>query len=100
MNADYKVAVIEDEPSIRILYQTKLELEGFVVQTAADGLSGMELVESFQPHLALLDLRMPGMNGDEMLQHAVSGRRAGTRRITHQIKETWVYCQPWRMMDI
>jgi DNA-binding response OmpR family regulator len=68
MNADYKVAVIEDEPSIRILYQTKLELEGFVVQTAADGLSGMELVESFQPHLALLDLRMPGMNGDEMLQ--------------------------------
>ena len=72
MNADYKIAVIEDEPSIRDLYQTKLELEGFVVRTAIDGASGLALIESFQPHLMLLDLRMPDMNGDEMLQHVRS----------------------------
>jgi two-component system OmpR family response regulator len=68
MNADYKIAVIEDEPSIRDLYQTRLELEGFEVRTANDGVSGLQLTEEFQPHLILLDLRMPEMNGDEMLQ--------------------------------
>jgi DNA-binding response OmpR family regulator len=67
MNADYKIAVIEDEPSIRLLYQTKLELDGFVVQTATNGIEGLELIETFQPHLILLDIRMPEMTGDEML---------------------------------
>lgn len=67
MNADFKIAVIEDEPSIRNLYQTKLELEGFEVATATDGNEGLQLVESFQPHLMLLDLMMPEMNGEEML---------------------------------
>lgn len=67
MNASYKIAVIEDEPSIRRLYQTKLELEGFTVQTASNGVEGLVLVETFQPHLLLLDIRMPQMCGDEML---------------------------------
>lgn len=65
----YKIAVIEDEPSIRNLYQTKLELEGFVVQTACNGVEGLALIESFQPDLMLLDIRMPEMTGDEMLMH-------------------------------
>ena len=65
----YKIAVIEDEPSIRNLYETKLNLDGFQVQTAKNGLEGLELVQTFQPHLLLLDLMMPEMNGDEMLRH-------------------------------
>ncbi len=63
----YKVAVIEDEPSIRNLYLTKLELCGFTVQTATNGHEGLALVESFKPDVVLLDLLMPHMNGDEML---------------------------------
>jgi DNA-binding response OmpR family regulator len=66
-HSKYKIAVIEDEPAIRHLYQTKFELEGFVVQTAVNGVEGLALAESFQPHLLLLDIRMPEMNGDEML---------------------------------
>jgi DNA-binding response OmpR family regulator len=65
----YKVAVVEDEPSIRNLYQTKLELSGFAVQTATNGREGLSLVRSFEPDLLLLDLKMPEMNGDEMLMH-------------------------------
>lgn len=66
-NAQYKIAVIEDEPSIRNLYQTKLEISGFTVQTANDGVQGLDLCKTFQPHLILLDIRMPEMNGDDML---------------------------------
>lgn len=64
----YKIAIIEDEASIRKLYSTKLILEGFAVSEADDGLHGLELITTFQPDLLLLDLRMPGMSGDEMLQ--------------------------------
>lgn len=67
-NTTYRIAVIEDEPSLRNLYEIKLGLEGFQVQTAKDGLEGLELTRTFQPHLMLLDLMMPEMNGDEMLQ--------------------------------
>jgi len=66
-NSKFKVAVIEDEPSIRNLYQTKLELSGFTVQTASNGVEGLALVQDFAPDLILLDIRMPEMNGDDML---------------------------------
>jgi len=64
----YKIAIIEDDAPIRELYQLKLELSGFAVQTATNGLEGLNVAEDFRPHLLLLDLMMPEMNGDEMLQ--------------------------------
>lgn len=63
-----KIAVIEDESAIADMYCFKLELEGFEVQKALNGQDGYELCKSFQPQLILLDLRMPHMSGDEMLQ--------------------------------
>jgi two-component system OmpR family response regulator len=65
--ADFRIAVVEDEPSIRRLYETKLEYCGFQVRTASNGAEGYELAESWKPHLILLDILMPEMNGDEML---------------------------------
>ena len=64
----YKIAIIEDEPSIRNLYETKLQLVGFDVRTANDGVQGLELIKSYKPDLVLLDMLMPHMNGDEMLR--------------------------------
>lgn len=61
------IAIIEDDAPIRQLYKTKLELEGFDVATAENGKLGLELLEQTKPALILLDLRMPIMNGDEML---------------------------------
>lgn len=65
--AKTKIAVIEDDTPIRELYRAKLELAGYDVKAAATGLEGLALAEEFLPHLLLLDIRMPHMNGDEML---------------------------------
>ena len=63
-----KIAIIEDDPAIQQMYKLKLGREGFQVQVAANGREGLELVEKFHPDLILLDLMMPEMNGDEMLE--------------------------------
>ncbi|MFZ1248705.1 MAG: response regulator [Candidatus Saccharimonadales bacterium] len=62
-----KVAIIEDELSISELYKTKFEHEGFSVVTAANGSDGLKVIKKAEPAVVLLDLRMPGMSGDEML---------------------------------
>jgi DNA-binding response OmpR family regulator len=64
----YKIAVVEDEVAIRELYRAKLELCGYDVQVARNGREGLVLIKAFKPDLVLLDIRMPEMNGDEMLQ--------------------------------
>jgi two-component system response regulator AdeR len=63
-----KVAIIEDELSIQQMYKFKLEKEGYDVKVANNGIEGLELVKTFEPQLILLDLKMPQMGGDEMLQ--------------------------------
>ncbi len=63
----YKIAIVEDEVPIQQMYKMKLEREGFDVATAANGFEGLKVIERFQPDLVLLDLRMPGMGGEEML---------------------------------
>ncbi|MFZ2513766.1 MAG: response regulator [Candidatus Saccharimonadales bacterium] len=62
-----KIAVVEDEVAIRRLYETKFRLEGFTVLTAGDGAAGYRLLKNEQPDVVLLDLRMPGMQGEELL---------------------------------
>jgi DNA-binding response OmpR family regulator len=63
-----KIAVIEDDKPIQMLYKTKLEIDGFAVVTADNGKEGLRCLEDEKPALALVDLRMPEMTGDEMLQ--------------------------------
>lgn len=65
---DYTVAIIEDEPAINEMYRIKLELEGFKAISAMDGLKGLEITEKHRPALILLDLKMPFMTGDVMLE--------------------------------
>jgi DNA-binding response OmpR family regulator len=62
-----KIVIVEDEPAIRMLYQKKFELEGFTAITANDGYEGLHTIRQSKPDIILLDLRMPRMNGDEML---------------------------------
>jgi DNA-binding response OmpR family regulator len=66
--AKTKVAIIEDDIAIVQMYRTKFENEGYEVETAGDGQTGLELIESFQPDVILLDLMMPNMTGLDMLQ--------------------------------
>jgi len=62
------ILVVDDEESIRFLYREELEEEGFKVITAADGEEALRKVRDDRPDLITLDIRMPGMDGIEVLQ--------------------------------
>ncbi len=58
-----RVLVVEDDVSIRQMISDFLELEGYSVAMAADGLEGLRAVESTSPSLVLLDMWMPVLDG-------------------------------------
>ncbi|PIE61459.1 MAG: histidine kinase [Desulfobacterales bacterium] len=71
MQADpIKVLVVDDEQAIRQSFSYYLEDQGYEVITAENGRVGLELMVSEQPDLALLDLRMPEMDGLELIQQS------------------------------
>jgi DNA-binding response OmpR family regulator len=64
-----KIAIVEDDLAISNMYRIKFETEGYEVATAENGIVGLDMVKAFEPDILLLDLMMPEMNGDEMLQN-------------------------------
>lgn len=66
MKDPYRILLVDDEEDILQFVQYNLEKEGFEVQTAINGLLAIELVSSFKPHLMLLDIMMPEMDGIEV----------------------------------
>lgn len=63
-----RVLVVEDDrPSREFLVKT-LQRQGYDIRAAEDGVVGLELFKEFQPHLVFSDIRMPRMDGLEMLQ--------------------------------
>ena len=63
-----KIAIIEDDSVISQMYRMKFEADGFDVQLANNGKSGVALAETFLPDIILLDLQMPKMNGVDTLE--------------------------------
>lgn len=61
-----KILVADDEASIREVVQLYLKREGFDVFTAADGDTAVDLEESVQPDLLILDIMLPGRSGWEI----------------------------------
>ncbi len=68
-NAPKKVIVlIEDEEVMVNLLVSKLEKAGYIVKTALDGVSGLDLVHTAKPDLVLLDMMLPRLNGFGVLE--------------------------------
>ena len=63
--ANYKILIVDDEPDIIEFLTYNLKKEGFSVASANNGLSAIEIALKIQPHLILLDVMMPEMDGVE-----------------------------------
>ena len=65
---DWKVLFIDDDQGIRKVMSVTLEDVGYNMLTAADGESGIELCREHSPQIVITDIRMPGMDGIEVLK--------------------------------
>jgi CheY-like chemotaxis protein len=63
----YRLLVVDDEPSIRDLFQTILSEEGYEVRVAKDGFAALAQMRAALPDLIIADLKMPNMSGFEFL---------------------------------
>jgi PAS domain S-box-containing protein len=61
-----RVLVIEDNRDAREMFRMMLELAGHEVMEAEEGLSGLELLKSVRPDVAVIDVGLPGLNGYEI----------------------------------
>lgn len=64
----HRILVIEDEPGIRMAVKDELEFEGFDVELADDGPSGLAAILRAPPDLVVLDLMLPGRNGFQICE--------------------------------
>lgn len=60
-----RILIVDDEPDIREFISYNLERKGYKVYTAPDGKTGYDLAVEHRPHLVILDILMPVMNGYE-----------------------------------
>ncbi len=67
-----RVLVVEDDNHVRPVLARLIERGGFEVARAADGHAALEMLPQVQPDLILLDIRMPGMDGYEVLRRIKS----------------------------
>lgn len=63
--SDYRILLVDDEQDILEFLSYNLDKEGFIIETARDGHEAIEKTHSFDPHLILLDVMMPNMDGIE-----------------------------------
>jgi DNA-binding response OmpR family regulator len=62
-----RILVVDDDPAIRQLLADVLEMEGYEVSSAADGLQAVHAVTASSPDFVILDVMMPGLDGFEVL---------------------------------
>jgi len=75
--APLRLLVADDNPVNRLFMQDVLRGAGHQVAVAADGLQALQLLEELRPDLALLDVRMPGCSGIEVMHRLRTGHVPG-----------------------
>ncbi len=80
-----RILVVDDEPDAVELLQEFLTAKGYDVITASDGEEALRQVKEHRPHLILLDVRMPKLNGMEVLKRV---REIDEKIVAEVIKDT------------
>ncbi|WP_254715677.1 response regulator transcription factor [Actinomadura sp. NAK00032] len=83
-----RVLVVEDEPTIARAVADRLAAEGFGVETAGDGPSAVERARSYEPHLIVLDVMLPGFDGLEVCRRVQAERPVPVLMLTARDDET------------
>ncbi|MGH7689803.1 MAG: response regulator transcription factor [Gemmatimonadaceae bacterium] len=63
-----RILIVEDNPDLAYGLRTGLEIEGYETDVAADGETGLVRARDWRPHLVILDLMLPGMDGYRVLR--------------------------------
>jgi CheY-like chemotaxis protein len=65
---DVRVLFVEDDASVAHMYRLKLELDGYTVDVAGDGLVALEKARAQRPDIIFLDIRLPKLDGMGVLE--------------------------------
>lgn len=68
MSNKAKILIVDDEADILEILSYNLEKENYNVKTASNGIAAIEKALKFRPHLIILDIMMPGMDGIEVCE--------------------------------
>ena len=82
------IVVVEDEELIAASIAARLQAEGFLVETAADGPAGVATCERLDPDLVVLDLMLPGLDGIEVCRRIQARRGVPVLILTARDTET------------
>jgi two-component system response regulator (stage 0 sporulation protein F) len=63
-----KLLTIDDEPDFGLLIKNYFSIRGYEVFTAVRGVIGLEILEKEKPGVVLMDLKLPGIDGEEILK--------------------------------
>src|SRR5678815_2353145 len=79
---DYRILIVEDDHDARQLLASVLEKQGYVVDVAGDGIEAIHKLERDPPpYAALVDLRMPGIVGQELVEYFEDDPRLAKVRV-------------------
>jgi CheY-like chemotaxis protein len=84
---DVRVLFVEDDASVAHMYRLKLELDGYTVDVAGDGLLALEKARTQRPDIIFLDIRLPKLDGLSVLE--ALRKDPSTERIPVVILSNW-----------
>ena len=110
MTEGTRILVIEDDPDMRFILQKVLEKIGYRVQAVESGLKGLEAIRGERFHLAIVNIKMPVMGGEETIremrkidpQIPVVVVTGSPEWLTEELKaqiQGWIY-KPFRLKEL
>jgi DNA-binding response OmpR family regulator len=107
------ILLVEDDPSVRELLKVLLEVEGYDIVEASDGLEGLEKAGALRPDLMIVDLMMPQVDGERVISRlradpgtqrmpviVVSGRYEALDRCRDMIGPDNVFAKPFEPVKL